>query len=209
MSKAEIERGRSSGARPEGRVEVPGDREVGVAVNRGVPVPMSAPRSGVTKVWPRWPRRSSRASRAGRRGQADRADVKAPRRLRHEAPQGGVSVSLQCRIQSTAAEKSRSRSRRSDSARSVGRDRLTDPFAELKSRVHHEVITRLGPRLFANAAAATTASWPSACGESVDGGHRRRQDAADAPGARPGSPSRSPTTSSATARSSPSCATRP
>ena len=25
----------------------------------------------------------------------------------------------------------------------------TDPFADLKSRVHHDVITRLGPRLFA------------------------------------------------------------
>jgi pilus assembly protein CpaE len=30
--------------------DLPADREVGVAVNRGVPVPMSAPRSGVTKV---------------------------------------------------------------------------------------------------------------------------------------------------------------
>jgi pilus assembly protein CpaE len=30
--------------------EIPGDRDVGVAVNRGVPVPMSAPRSGVTKA---------------------------------------------------------------------------------------------------------------------------------------------------------------
>jgi hypothetical protein len=28
---------------------------------------------------------------------------------------------------------------------------VADPFAELKSRVHHEVITRLGPRLFSNA----------------------------------------------------------
>jgi pilus assembly protein CpaF len=26
----------------------------------------------------------------------------------------------------------------------------TDPFADLKSRVHHDVITRLGPRLFAS-----------------------------------------------------------
>jgi pilus assembly protein CpaF len=32
-------------------------------------------------------------------------------------------------------------------------ERVADPFAELKSRVHHEVITRLGPRLFAQATA--------------------------------------------------------
>ena len=30
--------------------DIPGDREVGIALNRGVPVPMSAPRSAVTKV---------------------------------------------------------------------------------------------------------------------------------------------------------------
>ena len=45
--------------------EVPYDREVAVAVNRGVPVPMSAPRSGVDEgASPRWPRPSCRSAAA-------------------------------------------------------------------------------------------------------------------------------------------------
>jgi pilus assembly protein CpaE len=51
MSKAELDRKEVEKALDlKAAFEVPGDREVGVAVNRGVPVPMSAPRSGVSKV---------------------------------------------------------------------------------------------------------------------------------------------------------------
>ncbi len=51
MSKAELDRKEVEKALDlKAAFEVPGDREVGVAVNRGVPVPMSAPRSGVAKV---------------------------------------------------------------------------------------------------------------------------------------------------------------
>jgi pilus assembly protein CpaE len=51
MSKAELDRKEVEKALDlKAAFELPGDREVGVAVNRGVPVPMSAPRSGVSKV---------------------------------------------------------------------------------------------------------------------------------------------------------------
>ena len=51
MSKAELDRKEVEKALDlKAAFEIPGDREVGVAVNRGVPVPMSAPRSGVAKV---------------------------------------------------------------------------------------------------------------------------------------------------------------
>ncbi len=51
MSKAELDRKEVEKALDlKAAFEMPGDREVGVAVNRGVPVPMSAPRSGVSKV---------------------------------------------------------------------------------------------------------------------------------------------------------------
>jgi pilus assembly protein CpaE len=51
MSKAELDRKEVEKALDlKAAFEVPGDREVGIAVNRGVPVPMSAPRSGVSKV---------------------------------------------------------------------------------------------------------------------------------------------------------------
>ena len=51
MSKAELDRKEVEKALDlKAAFEIPGDREVGVAVNRGVPVPMSAPRSGVSKV---------------------------------------------------------------------------------------------------------------------------------------------------------------
>ena len=58
-------------------------------------------------------------------------------------------MSLQSRIQSGRGEEPQSSSI-SDSREQQSTDRIIDPFAELKSRVHHEVITRLGPRLFQN-----------------------------------------------------------
>ncbi len=51
MSKAELDRREVEKALDlKAMFEIPGDRDVGTAVNRGVPVPMSAPRSGVSKV---------------------------------------------------------------------------------------------------------------------------------------------------------------
>jgi pilus assembly protein CpaE len=51
MSRAELDRKEVEKALDlKAAFELPGDREVGVAVNRGVPVPMSSPRSGVAKV---------------------------------------------------------------------------------------------------------------------------------------------------------------
>jgi pilus assembly protein CpaF len=58
-------------------------------------------------------------------------------------------VSLQSRIQSGRGEEPQQPSM-SESREQQQNDRVVDPFAELKSRVHHEVITRLGPRLFQN-----------------------------------------------------------
>jgi pilus assembly protein CpaF len=58
-------------------------------------------------------------------------------------------VSLQSRIQSGRGDEPQPSSI-SDSRELMPSDRIIDPFAELKSRVHHEVITRLGPRLFQN-----------------------------------------------------------
>jgi pilus assembly protein CpaF len=45
---------------------------------------------------------------------------------------------------------------------------VTDPFAELKTRVHHEVITRLGPRLFAGAESEKTGELADRVRESVE-----------------------------------------
>jgi pilus assembly protein CpaF len=59
-------------------------------------------------------------------------------------------VSLQSRIQSGRGDEPQPSSSISDSRDLQSQDRIIDPFAELKSRVHHEVITRLGPRLFQN-----------------------------------------------------------
>jgi pilus assembly protein CpaF len=59
-------------------------------------------------------------------------------------------MSLQSRIQSGRGDESQQASSISDIRSEQSADRIIDPFAELKSRVHHEVITRLGPRLFAN-----------------------------------------------------------
>ncbi len=56
-------------------------------------------------------------------------------------------MSLQSRIQSTRAEETREvRDETVEFAPASGP--VVDPFAELKSRVHHEIITKIGPRLF-------------------------------------------------------------
>ena len=82
-----------------------------------------------------------------------------------------------------------------------------DPFGDLKSRVHHDVITRIGPRLFARAEAEGTSELAERVREAVDEAIAidktplTRQERAQVA-------ARSPTTSSATDRSSRSCATR-
>src|SRR6476659_8400239 len=43
-----------------------------------------------------------------------------------------------------------------------------DPFGELKSRVHHDVITRIGPRLFARAEAEGSVELAERVREAVD-----------------------------------------
>src|SRR5262245_333272 len=58
-------------------------------------------------------------------------------------------MSLQSRIQSGRGDEPQPSSI-ADSRELMPSERIIDPFAELKSRVHHEVITRLGPRLFQN-----------------------------------------------------------
>jgi hypothetical protein len=72
-----------------------------------------------------------------------------------------------------------------------GGDRRADPYAELKTRIHHACIARLGPELFAS----------EASGDIADRVLRVKSAAS--------SSARSPTTSSATAPSSRTCATRP
>ena len=57
-------------------------------------------------------------------------------------------MSLQGRIQQRNPEPEApvTREQHAEPEKSTG---PVDPFADLKSRVHHDVITRLGPRLFA------------------------------------------------------------
>jgi pilus assembly protein CpaF len=57
-------------------------------------------------------------------------------------------VSLQSRIQSGRSEDAAPQSAMAETREVAPSERVADPYAELKSRVHHEVITRLGPRLF-------------------------------------------------------------
>jgi pilus assembly protein CpaF len=75
-------------------------------------------------------------------------------------------MSLKSRIQSTALD--------ATSAQPVVAVRdeperiEVDPFAELKTRVHHDVITRLGPRLFTAAAGETSGELTDRVRESVE-----------------------------------------
>jgi pilus assembly protein CpaF len=75
-------------------------------------------------------------------------------------------MSLKSRIQSTALD--------ATSAQPVVAVRdeperiEVDPFAELKTRVHHDVITRLGPRLFTAAAGETSGELADRVRESVE-----------------------------------------
>ncbi len=57
-------------------------------------------------------------------------------------------MSLQSRIQSGRNDDAAQQSAMADTRETPASERAVDPYAELKSRVHHEVITRLGPRLF-------------------------------------------------------------
>ena len=83
---------------------------------------------------------------------------------------------------------------------------VTDPFAELKTRVHKDIIARLGPRLFN--ADDQRGSRPSAVNERSPRCWRSRRRRSPGRSARTSS-ARSPTTSSATGRWSRSCATTP
>ena len=67
--------------------ELPDDREVGVAVNRGVPVPMSAPRCGVAKAMSEMAETLLRAaSSSERRAAPARRKSRAGRRRRTGSP---------------------------------------------------------------------------------------------------------------------------
>ena len=88
-------------------------------------------------------------SAAGAVHQVRSADVDPA--ARHEAPQGGLTCPSRAASSRDGERRPQRESSMSDNRVEVSPDRIVDPFAELKSRVHHEVITRLGPRLFANA----------------------------------------------------------
>jgi pilus assembly protein CpaF len=62
-------------------------------------------------------------------------------------------MSLQSRIQSGLQNEPQGQAADTREFDAKVVERIADPFADLKSRVHHEVITRLGPRLFAQATA--------------------------------------------------------
>jgi hypothetical protein len=125
------ERGRA-GARSQGRVRAAGDKDVPSSVNRGVPLALASPRSGVASRWARSPTSSSPSG--------------SPPTRRRSAEGGGnpCRCSLASRSRATTAPR-RSRRRRGAADRTSV---VSDPFAELKTRVHKDIIARLGPRLF-------------------------------------------------------------
>ena len=145
---------------------IPGDKEVGIAVNRGVPVTTSqlALARGEGNQGARGaPAAAGHERRAGRlRGQGGEGPGRQGRLgpahepvqgrqvqvLQAEGQEGGVNMSLQGRIQQRNPEPAApvTREQHAEPERAPA---PTDPFADLKSRVHHDVITRLGPRLFA------------------------------------------------------------
>ena len=61
-------------------------------------------------------------------------------------------MSLQQRLQSNTGDAAGAQPSRAQIRDDAERAPTTDPFADLKTRVHHDVITRLGPRLFAGSA---------------------------------------------------------
>jgi pilus assembly protein CpaF len=76
-------------------------------------------------------------------------------------------MSLKSRIQSTALDAT-SAQQPVVAVREEPERIEVDPFAELKTRVHHDVITRLGPRLFTAAAGETSGELADRVRESVE-----------------------------------------
>jgi pilus assembly protein CpaF len=76
-------------------------------------------------------------------------------------------MSLKQRIQSTALDAT-SAQQPVVAVRDEPERIEVDPFAELKTRVHHDVITRLGPRLFTAAAGETSGELADRVRESVE-----------------------------------------
>ena len=149
---------------------IPLDKEIATAVNRGVPVTVSASRSPAAKAMRELAERCCRRPRAAEAKAASRRRGCARRRSQRaeaavpgppERPEGRHVQVLQVRRTRRRRELSlsdRIQSRNPDPVAPVTREQHaeperarapTDPFADLKSRVHHDVITRLGPRLFA------------------------------------------------------------
>ena len=120
--------------------EVPVEREVAVSVNRGVPIAISAPRSAVAKSLPRC-RRQARAAAAR---PVARREWR-PKQVPKEGLARVAAVSHPGRgADGTEVEPGQESGKPAPERSSV----VSDPFADLKTRVHKDIIARLGPRLF-------------------------------------------------------------
>ena len=149
--------------------ELPNDREVGVAVNRGVPVPLSSPRCGVSKALADMASQLvSSAGGEGRRAPAARSRCGRGRRQRQaavrEAAEGGVVPCRSSRACSPPDPTTSGTTRRSPSATS--RVRPPPPRARpIRSASSRPGSTTTSSRASARASStprATTTSSPSA-----------------------------------------------
>src|SRR5215813_9019716 len=77
-------------------------------------------------------------------------------------------MSLKSRIQSTIPEIQATGIQQTSVREEAEATTVADPFAEMKTRVHHDVITRLGPRLFTSTTDDATAELTDRVRESVE-----------------------------------------
>ena len=77
-------------------------------------------------------------------------------------------MSLKSRIQSTIPEIQATGIQQTSIREETEASTVADPFAELKTRVHHDVITRLGPRLFTSVGDDVSAELTDRVRDSVE-----------------------------------------
>ena len=142
IQRAEVERALETKI----RADLPSDRAVPLGVNRGKPVSLNDPGADFAKAIVDLAK--------GLMADTRQVEEEGRRQEGHPLPDAELVVGLHDRIngpvlvtQDAAAETTSLSSREAENGGS--RARRQDPYAELKTRVHHACIAQLGPELFA------------------------------------------------------------
>ena len=141
----EAEGGRG-GARAGDRFEIPSDRAVPLAVNRGNPAVLADPKADFSRAI----REMAKSARGGAGGRE--AARSASLATLGGASRGPPRPPQAARTATRGTGRRRARRRvAGHRRRRAGRAHASDPYAELKTRIHHACIAKLGPQLFAHA----------------------------------------------------------